>query len=154
MLLAMVWTTRVSLERYSEVTFSFISSVFKLFRNASLYGSVDDCASIEILDTPFGVLVLPIGIHRFDVIGFLFFLLAIYLWRKIRTFSWSFFFVPASFCVIEFDDVKYLITFIASAICIFCLSTRSKCKKKTIQINKINKYFGNCSTTNIFKFSI
>lgn len=127
----MVWTTRVSLERYSEVTFSFISSVFKLFRNASLYGSVDDCASIEILDTPFGVLVLPIGIHRFDVIGFLFFLFAIYLWRKIRTFSWSFFFVPASFCVIEFDDVKYLITFIASAICIFCLSTRSKCKKKT-----------------------
>lgn len=130
MFLVMVWMIWVSLERYLEVMFFFISSVFKLFWNVFLYGFVDDCVSIEILDILFGVLVLLIGIYWFDVIGFLFFLFVIYLWRKIWIFSWSFFFVFVLFCVIEFDDVKYFIIFIVLAICIFCLLIRFKCKKK------------------------
>lgn len=128
MFLVMVWMIWVSLERYLEVMFFFISSVFKLFWNVFLYGFVDDCVSIEILDILFGVLVLLIGIYWFDVIGFLFFLFVIYLWRKIWIFSWSFFFVFVLFCVIEFDDVKYFIIFIVLVICIFCLLIRFKCK--------------------------
>lgn len=130
MFLVMVWMIWVSLERYLEVMFFFISSVFKLFWNVFLYGFVDDCVSIEILDILFGVLVLLIGIYWFDVIGFLFFLFVIYLWRKIWIFSWSFFFVFVLFCVIEFDEVKYFIIFIVLVICIFCLLIRFKCKKK------------------------
>lgn len=130
MFLVMVWMIWVSLERYLEVMFFFISNVFKLFWNVFLYGFVDDCVSIEILDILFGVLVLLIGIYWFDVIGFLFFLFVIYLWRKIWIFSWSFFFVFVLFCVIEFDDVKYFIIFIVLVICIFCLLIRFKCKKK------------------------
>lgn len=128
MFLVMVWMIWVSLERYLEVMFFFINSVFKLFWNVFLYGFVDDCVSIEILDILFGVLVLLIGIYWFDVIGFLFFLFVIYLWRKIWIFSWSFFFVFVLFCVIEFDDVKYFIIFIVLVICIFCLLIRFKCK--------------------------